>query len=201
MPVLHIYCDGGSRRNPGPAGAGVAAYEIDDAGNKKCILEKALFLQNRSNNYAEYKALVTSLHYAMGVDHKKIQIFSDSRLVVEQINGAWKVKCEELKPLYQEADKYAKSIRDSGVDLTITWISRDKNVHADTLAGLAIDRETDAEYKYNHGLKDQLENWTNTMIAHEEAIKAIQKNPNQTNVEKIKDSWNSVVNAWTAVKI
>src|SRR4051812_46654559 len=98
-PTLIAYIDGGARGNPGPAGYGA---HIQDAGGQT-VAELSAFLGHKTNNYAEYSALIAALGYA--VEHKfpSLKIVSDSELMVKQIRGEYKVKSPELKVLYDEA--------------------------------------------------------------------------------------------------
>src|SRR5271165_2911780 len=131
MSVLQLYCDGGSRSNPGPSGLGIAGYHVGIDGKKECIFEKGKFLENCSNNFAEYLALIEALNYANNSDYKNVELYSDSKLIVEQVNGRWKVKSNDLKELAQAAINRVAMLRKAGIQFTLTWIPREKNVHAD----------------------------------------------------------------------
>jgi ribonuclease HI len=128
------YCDGGSRGNPGPAGFGV--YIQDSAG--KVLAELSEFLGIRTNNFAEYSALLASLDFAITNGHKILRIVSDSELMVKQIKGQYRVNSPELRPLYEEARR-----RIARLDrFQIQHVLREKNRHADRLANVAMDRGT-----------------------------------------------------------
>jgi ribonuclease HI len=127
-----LYCDGASRGNPGPSGAGVVVF--DQNGEK--ILELSRFLGNATNNEAEYKALIRGLSAAADVGIKGVQIFLDSELVVNQLLGTYKVRNPRLHQLFDKAmsrlrlfDEYA-----------IFHVGRELNQKADRLANEAIDR-------------------------------------------------------------
>ena len=134
MSVLQLYCDGGSRSNPGPSGLGIAGYHVGDDGveKKECIFEKGVFIENCSNNFAEYLALIQAMNYAAESDYNNIEFYSDSKLIVEQVNGRWKVKSCDLKELAEAAINRVKALRKHGAQVTLTWIPREKNVHADS---------------------------------------------------------------------
>jgi ribonuclease HI len=130
--VVSLYCDGASRGNPGPAGA--AALLVDE--NGEVIVELSRFLDIATNNQAEYQALISGLEVAEQIGVKRLQIYSDSELVVKQLLGEYRVRHPRLRPLFKEAlsrlqhfDEYA-----------IVHVARECNQHADRLAGEAIDR-------------------------------------------------------------
>jgi ribonuclease HI len=126
------YCDGGSRGNPGPAGFGV--YIQDSAG--KVLAELSEFVGKRTNNFAEYSALLASLEFAISNGHRSLRVVSDSELMVKQIKGQYRVNSPELRPLYEEAKR-----RIARLDhFQIQHVLREKNRHADRLANVAMDR-------------------------------------------------------------
>jgi ribonuclease HI len=95
-----LYTDGGSRGNPGPAGAGVVLL---DAQGQVPLHEAGYFLGAMTNNAAEYRGLIRGLGVAaeLGVTH--LDVRCDSELMVQQINGKYKVKSEKLRPLFERA--------------------------------------------------------------------------------------------------
>jgi ribonuclease HI len=126
------YCDGGSRGNPGPAGFGV--YIQDSAG---CVLaELGQYLGARTNNYAEYSALLAALEFAIAKGHRSLRVVSDSELMVKQIKGQYRVNSPELRPLYDEAKRRILKLD----HFQIQHVLREKNRHADRLANVAMDR-------------------------------------------------------------
>jgi probable phosphoglycerate mutase len=126
------YCDGGSRGNPGPAGFGV--YIQDATGT--VLAELSQYLGARTNNFAEYSALLAALEFAIAHGHKSLRVISDSELMVRQMKGQYRVNSPELRPLYEEARR-----RISQLDhFQIQHVLREKNRHADRLANLAMDR-------------------------------------------------------------
>lgn len=98
--VLEIYVDGASRGNPGP-GAYSFIFVIDD----ETIYSESKFLGNVTNNVAEYKAVIEALEKATEFTRWKIQLHSDSQLVVNQINGDWRIRKNHLKKLYDEVNR------------------------------------------------------------------------------------------------
>jgi probable phosphoglycerate mutase len=129
--VLVAYIDGGSRGNPGPAAYGVY---LQDA-NGKCIDELCEFLGVKTNNVAEYSALLAALRYAIEKDFCDVQVVSDSELLVKQMQGKYRVQSPDLRPLYEEARRMVAKL-DS---FSIKHVLRAKNKEADRLANLAMD--------------------------------------------------------------
>ena len=91
--------DGGSRGNPGPAACGVPAS--DDHGD--CLERHAGTLGQATNNVAEYQGLIEAVRLAAGKDAAEVRLRSDSELIVRQLQGRYKVKHPDLKPLFAEA--------------------------------------------------------------------------------------------------
>jgi ribonuclease HI len=130
--TITAFCDGGARGNPGPSGFGV--YIQDEDGAK--VAELSEFLGIRTNNFAEYSALLAALEFALRYDHPRLKVVSDSELMVKQIKGQYKVKSPDLRPLYDEAKR-----RIAGLEsFQIQHVLRGKNRDADRLANEAMDR-------------------------------------------------------------
>lgn len=125
------YVDGGSRGNPGKAGAG--AVVLDRDGNVISRRKKALGIA--TNNVAEYSSLVMALKEARSLGAKAVEVFADSELMVKQVNGVYKVRSEGLKPLYNEVKRLQRGFE----AFKISHIPRDKNKDADALANEAMD--------------------------------------------------------------
>jgi len=130
--AIVAYCDGGSRGNPGPAGFGV--YIQDSTGI--VLAELSQYLGKRTNNYAEYSALLAALEFALAKGHTRLRVVSDSELMVKQIKGQYRVNSPELRPLFEEAKRRIPLLD----HFQIQHVLRDKNRHADRLANLAMDR-------------------------------------------------------------
>ncbi len=134
---LILQFDGGSRGNPGPAGIGVTL--TDTTGTP--VYELGEFLGHCTNNVAEYTALVRGLAAAKTLGAVKLLVRSDSELVVRQMNGQYKVKSPDLKPLFQKAIALVEEIG----DVKVSHVYREGNTRADKLANLAMDTENKIE--------------------------------------------------------
>ncbi|KUL42719.1 acid phosphatase [Streptomyces violaceusniger] len=127
-----VEADGGSRGNPGPAGYGAVVL---DAETGEPLAEVAEYIGTATNNVAEYKGLIAGLRAAHALDPEaEVRVRMDSKLVIEQMSGRWKIKHPDMRPLAAEA----KAIMPPG-QLTYEWIPREKNKHADRLANEAMD--------------------------------------------------------------
>jgi ribonuclease HI len=124
--------DGASRGNPGPASYAVV---IRDPGGK-VILELAKNIGRETNNVAEYYALLAALDYATSHNISALRIRSDSELLVRQMQGRYKVKSADLKPLHERASKMAKQLG----YFAIEHVRRELNRDADALANVALDQ-------------------------------------------------------------
>lgn len=128
-----LFIDGAARNNPGPAAAGMVIYK-----NGLLFSKHGFFLGNRTNNQAEYMALVLGIYMVKKqydeADH--VEILSDSQLLVRQFKGEYRVKHPELKPLHM----LAKTLLE-GVVYTISHILREKNEQADELANYGLDNK------------------------------------------------------------
>ncbi|MGQ4485549.1 bifunctional RNase H/acid phosphatase, partial [Streptomyces sp. SAS_281] len=133
-----VEADGGSRGNPGPAGYGAVVIDPDTG---ETLAETAEYIGVATNNVAEYKGLVAGLR-AVGAlladgpvgTGVRVSVRMDSKLVVEQMSGRWKIKHPDMKPLAAEAAAVLP-----GADVTYEWIPRERNRHADRLANEAMD--------------------------------------------------------------
>ncbi|MEW6614596.1 MAG: ribonuclease HI family protein [Thermodesulfobacteriota bacterium] len=137
LPDFFVFTDGASRGNPGEAGAG--AVILDKEGN--LIKELKKYLGKNTNNVAEYQALILGLREALKLRGTGVHIFSDSELMVKQLNGAYKVKNKGLIVLYNEVNDLLKKF----VWYDIKHIDREKNRHADRLANEAIDERSNGQ--------------------------------------------------------
>jgi probable phosphoglycerate mutase len=123
--------DGGSRGNPGPAAYGAV---LKDADTGEVIAEDASTIGVASNNVAEYSGLIAGLRLAEEfAPEADIEVRMDSKLVVEQMSGRWKIKHASMRPLAMEANRLAP------FGTTYTWMPREQNKHADRLANEALD--------------------------------------------------------------
>ena len=133
-----IHTDGGSRGNPGPAAAG---FTLDDPAGRR-LLEKGVWLGKMTNNAAEYTAIKLALQAAIDRGAKAIKLFSDSELLVRQLNGQYKVKSPNLKPYYDDCMDLLMSFK----SWQVTHVYREQNKDADRLANEAMDARADVEY-------------------------------------------------------
>jgi ribonuclease HI len=123
--------DGASRGNPGPASYAVVMR--DPSG--KVVLELAKRLGRETNNVAEYYALLAALDYASSHNVSALRVRSDSELLVRQMQGRYKVKSADLKPLHERASKLARQFQ----YFAIEHVRRESNRDADALANVALD--------------------------------------------------------------
>jgi broad specificity phosphatase PhoE/ribonuclease HI len=133
-----VEADGGSRGNPGPAGYGAVVWTAD---HNTVLAERKQALGRATNNVAEYSGLIAGLEEAANLGASEVDVNMDSKLVVEQMSGRWKVKHPDMAPLHQQAT--ALSSRFDRV--TYTWVPRAKNSHADRLANEAMDAAAEME--------------------------------------------------------
>ncbi|MET9252874.1 bifunctional RNase H/acid phosphatase [Streptomyces sp. NPDC003717] len=132
MRELVVEADGGSRGNPGPAGYGAV---VRDGATGQTLAETAEYLGVATNNVAEYRGLLAGLRAARELDPgAAVHVRMDSKLVVEQMSGRWKIKHPGMKPLAAEAAGVFPPDR-----VTYEWIPRAENKHADRLANEAMD--------------------------------------------------------------
>ena len=130
-----IEADGGSRGNPGPAAYGAV---LRDADTGEVIAEDARTLGIASNNVAEYSGLIAGLRLAERfAPDAEIEVRMDSKLVVEQMSGRWKIKHPDMRPLAMVANRLAP------FGTTYTWVPREQNKYADRLANEALDGKRD----------------------------------------------------------
>jgi ribonuclease HI len=127
---IEVYIDGAARGNPGPAGIGVVIKD-----GPKIIEELGAYIGKSTNNIAEYMALIRGLEEVLIRGFKSATFYSDSELLVKQLNGEYKVKHENLVPLHY----HILTLIDRMKDFSIKHVTRDKNEHADKMANEGID--------------------------------------------------------------
>ena len=132
MKVI-IYADGGSRGNPGVAGSGTVIYD----GSGQRILREIVYVvgTKSTNNVAEYNGLLRGLEAATEMGATEVEFHMDSKLVVEQINGRWKIKHPDMQKLALRAREYINGFSSFSLD----WVPRAKNKVADALSNDAMD--------------------------------------------------------------
>ena len=128
---LRVFIDGASRGNPGEAGFGVHA--TDETGAEVASLYG--YLGRATNNVAEYEALLHALRWALGRGARRLSVFSDSELVVKQMNGAYKVKHPDMQARHREALGLLRRFEKAA----IAHVPREQNRAADRLANQALD--------------------------------------------------------------
>lgn len=132
---LVVEADGGSRGNPGPAGYGAVVL---DAGARQVLGEVYDGLGTTTNNVAEYRGLIAGLRAALDLGATEVEARMDSKLVVEQMSGRWKIKHPPLQELADTARELAAEFD----AVTFVWIPRKDNARADALANRAMDGES-----------------------------------------------------------
>jgi probable phosphoglycerate mutase len=133
-----VEADGGSRGNPGPAGYGAV---VRDKLSGETLAERKGFVGVATNNVAEYQGLIAGLRAAGELNAETVDVRMDSKLVVEQMSGRWKIKHPSMQPLAREAQALARTFR----TVTYEWIPRERNRQADRLANEAMDQEAKGE--------------------------------------------------------
>lgn len=134
MKNIKIYCDGGSRGNPGKAACAISA--VNENGEE--IFFNSKYLGINTNNFAEYNALLLALEFVQNNYDKfdDFEIIMDSELVVKQMNGIYKVKAQSIIPLFISAMSTFKQVKSK---LQITHIKRAGNARADELVNITLD--------------------------------------------------------------
>ncbi|MGW6546928.1 reverse transcriptase-like protein, partial [Streptomyces massasporeus] len=132
MREFIVEADGGSRGNPGPAGYGAV---VSDATTGETLRETAEYIGVATNNVAEYRGLLAGLRAAHALDPEAtVHVRMDSKLVIEQMSGRWKIKHPDMKPLAAQAARVFPPGQ-----VTYEWMPRAQNKHADRLANEAMD--------------------------------------------------------------
>ena len=126
-----VWVDGGARGNPGPAAIGAVIKDEQE----QLITSLSRRIGIGTNNQAEYMALIAALEKAISLGARQVHVKSDSELMVKQLNGNYRVKNANLKPLYQKV----KQLQDSLQEFTIAHIPRQQNREADRLVNQALD--------------------------------------------------------------
>jgi ribonuclease HI len=126
-----LHCDGAARGNPGPAGIGVEITDDDGA----VVAEIAEGIGETTNNVAEYTAAIRGLERAKELGATEVLLRSDSRLLIEQLAGRWKVK----NPTLQELHRRARTLVAGFERVELAHVPRERNVEADRLANVGVD--------------------------------------------------------------
>src|SRR5450432_3896160 len=128
MADLVAYIDGGSQRNPEPAGVGVVMQ-----GAREGPIRIAKWIGTQDNNVAEYVALLEALQCALDLKASRLHVYSDSQVVVKQMRGEYQCRSALLYSLHWTCRKLARSL-----DFSISHVGREKNAEANTLAHSAV---------------------------------------------------------------
>lgn len=186
---LTIHTDGASRGNPGPA---AYAYVIESSNGE--TIERNEILPDTTNNIAEYTALVKALEHAQTLGSKRVKVYTDSELMVKQLDGSYRVKNEGLKPLFNQISALRKNF--SAVE--INHVPRAQNKRADALCNEALDSGKPKKTK-SEKPKPTRAPAGSVANAHEEAIECLRSvamvwaegNPNFPKAEEVWDQlWN-----------
>ena len=130
IKAFNIYTDGGSRGNPGPA---AISFIIYDNNNKK-LEQKSEYIGNNTNNYAEYLAILKALINVKKYYPDEVNVYTDSNLAYNQINGFWKIKDEKLKDIILRIKKEISGLK----NFKIFYIPREKNKESDNLVNIEL---------------------------------------------------------------
>jgi ribonuclease HI len=131
---LTLFCDGGSRGNPGPAAIGAVVYDATvDPPELLAAVSECIGIT--TNNVAEYSSLIAGLEAVAHLHARIIHVRADSMLIIKQLRGEWRVKHENMKPLHAEARKLLAAY--DVVDLQ--HVRREQNTEADALVNAALD--------------------------------------------------------------
>ncbi|MBU4491800.1 MAG: ribonuclease HI family protein [Euryarchaeota archaeon] len=125
-----LFFDGACRGNPGPMATGAVLME-----NGKKVKDVSKRIGMGTNNIAEWRALIEGLKLAKAHGCKALEVRGDSQLIIKQISGQYKVKSDNLIPLFNEAMKLCKSFD----ELRFRWVEREENLYTDALSNKALD--------------------------------------------------------------
>jgi ribonuclease HI len=129
-----VYFDGGARGNPGPAAIGAVVFDPSETPPRRlaAVSER---IGETTNNVAEYRALIAGLEAAGATPSRAVAVRGDSKLVIEQVAGRWKVKQEHLRPLVARA----RELLSTYDDVDLLHVRRELNTDADALVNAALD--------------------------------------------------------------
>lgn len=195
--IASIHTDGAARGNPGPA---ACAYVIEQAGRHP--VEHAERIGEATNNVAEYSALLMALERASELGLRRIAIYSDSELMVKQLNGEYAVKNADLKALYDEAKSLARRFD----EVTYSHVRRAENSRADKLCNRVLDEKplADPPQKGKAGIpksarKPDVDE--NAIACIRAALDACSRNATAPTAEQIWDQLLSVLEEGGVIKV
>jgi ribonuclease HI len=133
IDLLFIYSDGGARGNPGPAACGIVIMDS----NRQTLFEFGERIGETTNNVAEYTGVIKALEFLINkkITPQKIQFYLDSKLVVQQLSGIFKIKNLRLYELFQKVKNLEKKVCD---EIVYTHVPRDQNSRADAWVNRAL---------------------------------------------------------------
>jgi len=134
---LVLRTDGGARGNPGPSAAGIV---VEDSGGR-ALVRKGILLGKGTNNEAEYRALIAALEEAARLGAREVEARADSQLLVRQVEGRYRVKAANLKPLFARVRELLERFE----RWRVVHVPREENREADRLANMALDACIDIE--------------------------------------------------------
>jgi ribonuclease HI len=129
-----VFFDGGARGNPGPAAIGAVVLDPSSA-PPTLLASVSERIGETTNNVAEYRALIAGLEAAAATPSRAVRVRGDSKLVIEQVAGRWKVKQEHLRPLHAQV----RALLSHYDDVDLAHVRRELNTDADALVNAALD--------------------------------------------------------------
>ena len=132
--VVAVYCDGGARGNPGPAAIGAVVLDPTTTPPTR-LATVSECIGVATNNVAEYRAVIAGLEAAREFPSRSVQLRADSLLVIRQLEGQWKVKHANMKPLHAQA----RRLLDDYEHVDLAHVPREQNADADLLVNAALD--------------------------------------------------------------
>lgn len=133
VDTVVVYCDGGSRGNPGPAAIGAVVFDADDPSSPLATVSERIGVA--TNNVAEYRALIAGLEAAREHRARAVRVRADSELLVRQLEGRYRVRNAGLRPLFEQA----RALLADYTEVDLAHVRRAENVDADALVNAALD--------------------------------------------------------------
>ena len=134
---VKVFADGGSRGNPGPSSSGFVVLDMED----NVLVDKGVYLGVTTNNQAEYTALKLALEECHKLGAREVQVYMDSLLVVNQMNGIFKIRNRDLWPIHDAIKQIAKDFR----KVEFSHVPREFNKQADAAVNRALDEQLDKQ--------------------------------------------------------
>ena len=137
---IQLYFDGGSKNNGSDDSVAGCGYYVSYSDNSKTSYGGYKFLGHATNNEAEYAGLINGLKTLLSSQPDELCVYGDSKLVIEQMKGSWKVRAPNLIPFWAEAQSLVKQFK----KIEFKHIDRSLNSKADQLANLAISSKSNS---------------------------------------------------------